>query len=273
MRKRLQIALAVLLIAIAGVIAWRVLHSREREPVYQGKRLSVWLEQYGTNHFPTVRDGPLGKEAETAIRQIGTNAIPTYLRMITTRESPLKLKLMALVPMRWLTRLHVRGVYDYRWRGAFGLIALGKDAKSAFPSLFGVLNDKDEWLRFMAGFTLESLAPVTRDDLLPFLKKCLEDPDVMVQSEAIRVLGQIHQEPERVIPILVELLAKLQSPQHPIGMRIDTIRALRQFGAQAKPAVPKLVELLSDSTGLVRSAATNALKQIDPEAAAKAGVK
>ena len=36
MRKRFQIALAVLLVAIVGVIAWQVL--RERESVYQGKR-------------------------------------------------------------------------------------------------------------------------------------------------------------------------------------------------------------------------------------------
>src|SRR5882672_11358501 len=37
-------ALAVLLIAIAGVIAWQVL--RLREPAYQGKRLSLWLQRY-----------------------------------------------------------------------------------------------------------------------------------------------------------------------------------------------------------------------------------
>src|SRR5579864_2809300 len=124
MRKRCRIALAVLLVAIIGVISWQSL----REPVYQGKRLTVWLEQYGTNHFPTVRDGPLGKEAETAVRRIGTNAIPVYLKILTARDLPLKLKVMALVSNRWLARLQVRSVYDYRWRGAFGLIALGPDA-------------------------------------------------------------------------------------------------------------------------------------------------
>jgi hypothetical protein len=42
MRRRVYIALAVLLVMLAGVIAWQVL--RLREPVYQGKRLSYWLE-------------------------------------------------------------------------------------------------------------------------------------------------------------------------------------------------------------------------------------
>ena len=119
MGKRVQIALAVLLVAIVGVIAWQVMRPHEREPVYQGKRLSVWLLQYGTNHWSAGRNSGSCKEAEAAIRQIGTNAIPIYLRIITTRESesPLRLKLMALVPSRWLVRLHVRSVFDYRFLG------------------------------------------------------------------------------------------------------------------------------------------------------------
>ena len=42
MRKRVYIALAVLLVTLAGVIAWQV--RRLREPVYQGEPLSFWLE-------------------------------------------------------------------------------------------------------------------------------------------------------------------------------------------------------------------------------------
>ena len=41
MRKRVQVALAVALIILAGVIAWQVL--RLREPVYQGKSASYWM--------------------------------------------------------------------------------------------------------------------------------------------------------------------------------------------------------------------------------------
>lgn len=49
--------------------------------------------------------------------------------------------------------------------------------------------------------------------------------------------------------------------------------ALGKFGTDAKPAIPALIALLNDPLGLARQAATNALLQIDPEAAAKAGVK
>jgi hypothetical protein len=36
MRKRVRIALAVLLVAIVGVVAFELLRPQEREPVYQG---------------------------------------------------------------------------------------------------------------------------------------------------------------------------------------------------------------------------------------------
>jgi HEAT repeat protein len=52
-----------------------------------------------------------------------------------------------------------------------------------------------------------------------------------------------------------------------------TISALGEFGDRAKPAAPILQHFLNDEDHFVRKEATNALKKIDPEAAAKAGVK
>ena len=48
--------------------------------------------------------------------------------------------------------------------------------KVGIPALFGLLRDKDEWLRFIAGCTLESLGPEAGDDLLPFLKNASKTP-------------------------------------------------------------------------------------------------
>ena len=49
--------------------------------------------------------------------------------------------------------------------------------------------------------------------------------------------------------------------------------ALAGCRTNAQPAVPALLLLLSDQKEEVRKAATNAIKAIDPEAAARAGVK
>jgi HEAT repeat protein len=51
------------------------------------------------------------------------------------------------------------------------------------------------------------------------------------------------------------------------------IRVLRDMGADGKEFVPQLVALLGDGDPRVRAAAAEALKTIDPDAAAKAGVK
>jgi hypothetical protein len=270
MPKRFHIALAILLVILAGVIAWQVL--RLREPDYRGKPLRDWLALYDTSHWSAGRNGELDRQAEAAIRHIGTNAIPLYLRIITTRESPLKLKLLALMPKRWLAWFHLRNVNNYRHLGPYGLIALGADAKPSVPALIVLLNDKNPDLRYAAVFALRSLGPVA-GDAVPSLIKCLKDPEFTVRSDAILGLGEIHQDPERVIPVLVKLLDEPQNPQYSERIRWYAMWSLSHFGALAKPAVPSLLRLLDDAHESIRHDATDALKAIDPEAAAKAGVK
>jgi hypothetical protein len=65
------------------------------------------------------------------------------------------------------------------------------------------------------------------------------------------------------------LINLLKEPE----LRANAIWALAELGTHAKSAIPTLVALLNDGDADFRSRATNALKQIDPEAAAKAGVK
>ncbi len=47
MRRPVQIALAVALVTVVSVIAWQVLRTcRERQPIYGGKPLTLWLRTY-----------------------------------------------------------------------------------------------------------------------------------------------------------------------------------------------------------------------------------
>ena len=57
MRWPVKIVLAVVLVILAGLITWQL--QREREPVYEGKPLTAWLEQYGTNHWSNRKAGEL----------------------------------------------------------------------------------------------------------------------------------------------------------------------------------------------------------------------
>jgi hypothetical protein len=52
------------------------------EPSYQGKRLTVWVEQYSTNRFPN------DYVAESAILHIGSNGPPIFLKWMGTVCKP-----------------------------------------------------------------------------------------------------------------------------------------------------------------------------------------
>jgi hypothetical protein len=139
MQKRVYIALAVLLVMLAGVIAWQVLHLRE--PIYQGKRLSSWLEAYklyGVAGVETWQVRVEQQEADEAVRRIGTNALPTLLRMLRAKDSALKVKLMDLAQKQRF--IHINYIpsdeLNYRACSAFGV--LRAKAQSAVPALIRI---------------------------------------------------------------------------------------------------------------------------------------
>lgn len=91
--------------------------------------------------------------------------------------------------------------------------------------------------------------------------------DPVLRLEAIRMLQERTGESTVVVPVLIDAL---QDNDHYV--RRDAARALAKFGDNAKPAVDPLVARLKDAEPSVRKAAAQSLQQIDPAAAAKAGV-
>ncbi len=271
MKKRYRILLAALVAVMIGGLAWMA-WPEPPEPIYQSKTLSVWLEQYISNYWQMPGNAQRD-QAQLAIRHIGTNAIPRYLELMTTRESRLKLKLIRLIPSQWQARLHVSeasyqsGVEQTRILGAFGIVALGSDAKTAVPSLIGLLSEGDVHIRWRAVWTLGRLGP-TAGEAVPTLIKCLKDPDGDVRCYAGLSLGEIGREPERVVPILIESLGSKD-----FFLGYGALCGLHQFKADAKPAVPLIITLLSNANNNIQSEAVSALRDIDPAAAAKVGLK
>ena len=261
MRKRVQIVLAGLLTVVVGAIVWQV--RRDREPVYQRKPLSSWLVQYSTNHRPGRPNGQLEEQAETAICQIGTNAIPTLLRMLRAKDSALKVRLMDLVGRQHIINVEHAGADFWNVEAAYGFRLLGTNAQSALPALIEIANQHiSEQSKSYAIDSLGSIGPSAKE-AVPLLLGWATHADDWVRLKAITSLGLIQGEPDRVVPVLINALHDPRSL-----VQRSAVKSLEQFGPDAKLAVPALVGLLNAQDPWV----TNALKAIDPDAAAKAGV-
>ena len=95
--------MVVLVFLVAIAVAWLFL--RRVEPVYNGKPLTFWAQQYGSNNWSGRKE--LAREAEFAVQQIGTNAIPFLLDLMQARDSDLKKRLRQHVPRKWHAPLHL----------------------------------------------------------------------------------------------------------------------------------------------------------------------
>src|SRR5882757_8943771 len=131
MRKR---KIIVVLLVLAAVLLAIVYFLPPREPVYSGEPLSHWLKGYD----PVEGSEPGRQKADEIMREAGTNAIPTLLRMLRERDSPWKLKLIALAQRQhFITILHISAL-SRNARAAAAFATLGNDGKVAMPDLMEI---------------------------------------------------------------------------------------------------------------------------------------
>ena len=297
MGKNRGILLAVLFVALLGGLVWML--SRPVEPFYQGKPLSTWLEEINVHGWP----GDTNQPAYVAFRAMGTNAIPVLLKIIQSYDSPFDRmvlepgRMQSLVHLPLVEKWHERSLErsQQRWAASYALYALGTNAKPVLPTLTNLLfhTNTHFFSGALAGMGPEGLpaliAALTnqnadirlsaatglmwapRSDLnlvVPALIARLSDQDSGVHRTAVLVLGQLHAEPGLAVPALME-----DFPGKDPELRSLILEALGRFEINGKAAVPMLLETLSDNDRAVRDDAASALNQIDPAAAAKAGVK
>ena len=288
MRKRVYIELAALLVILAGMSVWQGLHSQKHEPVYHGKPLRYWLRGYRAGNWSWNQSTAL--MADEAVRVIGTNAIPTLLEMISASDSALDIKLLkwSYTWRRWARRqpfLRIAPIphlpsYD-ALEASQAFRALGPQASVAVPDLVRLL---DQDLPAMNhGHIILILADIgpPAERAVPAVLRDLHASNPIRRGNALYALGRIGAAPELVVTNAAVVLGD-PDPY----VRRQAARSLESFGAEARSSVPALVEALqkwSLQPAYPRRferdpddpivAAQDALKAIDPEAAAKAGVK
>ena len=272
-------------IAVPVLTIWLTL-TWPREPSYNGKSLTYWLEHYFPP--PTSMIGSYvasDPQAVEAIRKIGTNGIPTLLRHIRAHDPPLKLKLVAFAEKQHLVTVEVPGggvgyaiplqpatpqkqkhrlriqftpaVVRHQW-AELGFMLLGSAGSNAVPSLVEVL-DAETWgtAQWSAVQALGAIGPAATP-AAPAILRALAGTNNMDQGRCLWALGQIHGHPESVVPVLIKHLNQRNFEQ-------VAAEALGQFGPEAAPAVPDLIRIL-DRNDATSTRAASALGHIGPAA-------
>jgi HEAT repeat protein len=101
---------------------------------------------------------------------------------------------------------------------------------------------------------------------VPFLIQSLKNGRPNEAFPAAVMLGVLKLEPGLAVPALTN------SVRHPIWMvRLSAVHSLGDFGTNARPALPVLLNMLNDQE--LYEAVTNAIQRIDPETLKRATQK
>ena len=307
---RLCISIALCSIAVSSAQA--------AEPAYRGKALSEWLlelrrspsseevaaemqkQQYDLEKLYQAKK----RRDEDAIRQIGTNALPTLLQMLgatseNVRDVVGKLQSKELQQAYSTEDARVDRVEDLRSLAVDGFSILETNAQSAVPQITKLFRNPET--SFEAARALTKVGP----EGFAVLTNSLNDPKDPFRGNAIWVIGQespadsktvdrlligrlkdqdnvnrhnaatfLKGEDPSAIPALIKMLDDDKNYLAVSG----AADGLKRFGPAAKSAAPKLLAIYTNSVvGRDRQAAQSwgvtlmwALKEIDMEAAAQA---
>ena len=281
-RRILLLAIAAMLLAVVG---WHLYATRE--PSYQGKRLTEWL-------LAGANDGKFApastKQSREAIRAIGTNGLPTLIRLIQVKDSAVKRTLMSWAEKQSLVEFHFQPAWTRQGYAVEGFLTLGPEGKEAIPALAKLLQDTD-----LAGNAAVCLAaigpeavPILRHELgstnaliryaclgaldylgtnamlfFPAIMQSLQDPDPHVRFAAVHCLRQFPNEAKMVLPVLLKVA---QQDSYRFA-RTGSLSVMGSFSNQAAAFAPALRQMLADCKAdeiLLRPALVGALRKIDP---------
>jgi hypothetical protein len=284
MRNQIKTALTVVVLAAIALAAWEGLRASHPEPVYHGKGLKFWLENYEHDmlalHLGARPEQTSG--ARDAIRAMGTNAIPRLLGMLRERDGALHSALIKLwdrhvMRLRWVPAwlrhpAWVRNSAVVENRLAMtGFEILRDDARLAVPALIGIYQENISWSSLYAASSALVSIGSAASNAIPVFVQVASDPRDARRESAVDALVQMNYrmklEPRLLVPVFTNAL---NDPRW--AVRRTAAEGLANLGPAGRQAVPTLLQSLNDTNRFVLTWVVYALKQIDPIAAHGVGI-
>ena len=291
MRKRRKLLLIFGCAALALVLLFAL--TREHEPTAHGKPLSYWVQIYSGPAIARPATTPQAMaEADAAIKQIGTNAIPFLIEWMDYEPPRWKLRLLMKTgklpywiiksrPVKWF---FAAPGFARATEAALSFRALGPTAAPAIPELEIRAQGNSQQTRSCALFALSNIGPTAAPAVARVLTNLLSNPQSLTDPFVGHCIVTLGPNARPLLPILVQyldhtnasfaiasagtlgnlrsepdlaippLMRKLGDPRPAVSKQIAF--ALANLGPQA---LAQLTNALSDSDPIVRQAATNAL--------------
>ena len=192
-RKRILIILAA---SVFGGIGLAAFWPGEREPEYNGKKLSEWLNQ-SSNREWDESNSHTSKEI-AAVRIIGTNALDCLTKWVTYRP-PMWVNTCARtfdkLPQRFQNRRIMLWFYELQYHrrqlALRGFVILGAEGAVAVPKLLEVLktttSSQDQTAVLIC---LRAIGPAARA-ALPYLKELAASTNQSLATQANGVISEI----------------------------------------------------------------------------------
>lgn len=187
--------LGLFVIAVAAIYFLR--RPASKEPIFAGRSLSEWCLD-----FDPGRPKRLTEAAETALRSIGTNALPILIARATHRDEDFNQQLRdASFRYRWFRRGRFPGEF---WDGVFGAFrALGPEAAGAIPALTECLTNS---LWPGPAMTSALALGAIGSSALPSLMSALNCPAESARMAALSGFSEMGTNAKVAIPKLIQML-------------------------------------------------------------------
>ena len=189
MHSRIISLLGLLVLIIVGFAA---AGQGPGERSIDGKRLSVWLDEFQKSIPKPEYDGDPGMRAraEQAVRKIGTNSIPWLLVELSAKEATRGDELP--------TNFYSGKAIGRRWLAVAGFEILGPAAKHATPTLVRLLDDQQ------TSYTAATALGGIGVESIPVLTQALTNTHACARESAARVLGLFGPRARSALPGLLK---------------------------------------------------------------------
>lgn len=251
------------LLAAAGLMVFLFW---QREPKFEGRRLSAWLQdlvlldlRHSPELAPAAKSNDVRREkAVRAVRAIGPRAVPQLLRWLRSGPappSPIHDKLEELVGPQTRFNLPLspmRADWDQALLAITGFEVLGPSAKAAVPDLGWLL--LDPVLASSAARCLCAVGPAA----FPAFTRALTNPEPAVLDAALDGLMELR------VPHRSQLLTVLTNAiaMNPPGFGQEAVPRLGDLGSAARDVTPWLDSLMRDSTNPLAGPAMRVMAEI-----------